>query len=314
MAGQGALGGKDMRGGTAPSSGSSGTPSGGRPSRFRLYWQLTRMHRPIGTLLLLWPTLWALIAASDGRPPTYLLFAFVLGTLLMRSAGCAINDYADRDFDLHVARTRARPLTTGQIEPWEAIAVFVGLALLAGLLILPMNPLVWKLAVVAVFLAVSYPFMKRFFALPQAYLGIAFGFGIPMAYAAVLGAVPSAAWLMLAANIAWALAYDTEYAMVDREDDLKLGLRTAAITFGRFDVLCVMLCYALALALLAAAGLAEGFRGWYWLGLAVAAVIAVYHFALIRERTREGCFRAFNHNNWFGAAVFAGVAGEYWLP
>jgi 4-hydroxybenzoate polyprenyltransferase len=292
-------------------------PNGGLdapPSRFRLYWELTRMHRPIGILLLLWPTLWALFAAAEGHPSAYLLFAFVLGTVLMRSAGCAINDFADRDFDRHVARTRNRPLTTGRIEPREAVALFVGLALLAGLLVLPLNTLVWQLAVVAVFLAASYPFTKRFFALPQAYLGIAFGFGIPMAYAAVLGTVPSAGWLMLGANVAWALAYDTEYAMVDRDDDLRLGLRTAAITFGRFDVPAVMLCYALCLGLLAAAGIAEAFRGWYWLGLAVAAVIAVYHFTLIRERTREGCFRAFNHNNWFGAAVFAGVAGEYWLP
>jgi 4-hydroxybenzoate polyprenyltransferase len=284
------------------------------PSRLVLYWRLVRMHRPIGTLLLLWPTLWALFAAADGHPSAYLLFAFVLGTLLMRSAGCAINDWADRDIDRHVARTRERPLTARLIEPWEAVAVFVVLALLAGLLILPLNALVWKLAVVAVFLAASYPFTKRFFALPQAYLGIAFGFGIPMAYAAVLETVPPAGWLMLAANVAWALAYDTEYAMVDRDDDLKLGIRTAAITFGRYDVLAVMLCYALTLGLLAAAGFLEGFSGWFWLSLAAAAVVSVYHFTLIRERTREGCFRAFNHNNWFGAVVFAGIAAEYWLP
>jgi 4-hydroxybenzoate polyprenyltransferase len=272
------------------------------------------MHRPIGSLLLLWPTFWALFAASDGRPEPYLVFAFLLGTLLMRSAGCAINDWADRDFDLHVARTRDRPLTAGLIRPWEAVAVFVVLALLAALLIVPMNALVWKLALVAVFLAASYPFTKRFFALPQAYLGIAFGFGIPMAYAAVLDGLPAAAWLMLAANISWAIAYDTEYAMVDRDDDLKLGLRTAAITFGRRDVLAIMICYALTLALLALAGVMEGFVGWYWLGLALAGVIALYHYALIRDRSRDGCFRAFNHNNWFGAAIFAGIAAEFWLP
>lgn len=284
------------------------------PSRLQLYWRLVRMHRPIGMVLLLWPTLSALLIAADGRPEPYLLFAFTLGTLLMRSAGCAINDWADRDFDRHVERTRERPLTAGLIEPWEAVAVFVVLSLFAALLILPMNALVWKLSVVAVFLAATYPFTKRFFALPQAYLGIAFGFGIPMAFAAVVESVPLTAWLMLAANIFWALAYDTEYAMVDRDDDLKLGIRTAAITFGRHDVFVIMLCYAITLGLMAAVGFVEGFNGWYWLGQAVAAVMAVYHYALIRERTRDGCFRAFNHNNWFGAAIFAGVAAEFWLP
>ena len=283
------------------------------PSRLRLYWRLVRMHRPIGSLLLLWPTLWAMFTAADGRPAPYLLFAFTLGTLLMRSAGCAFNDWADRDFDRHVARTRDRPLTAGLIEPWEAIAVFVVLSLLAALLVLPMNALVWKLAVVAVFLAASYPFTKRFLALPQAYLGIAFGFGIPMAYAAVLETLPLSAWLMLAANVAWALAYDTEYAMVDRDDDLKIGIRTAAITFGRHDVAAIMLCYAMTLGLLALVGVVERFESWYWLGLAGAGLIAVYHYTLIRGRTREGCFRAFNHNNWFGAVVFFGVLAEHWL-
>ena len=283
------------------------------PGRALLYWRLIRMHRPIGSLLLLWPTMWALITASGGRPEPYLLFAFFLGTLLMRSAGCAINDWADRDIDLHVERTRERPLTTGQIAPWEALAVFVVLTLLAALLLLPMNALVWKLAFVAVFLAASYPFTKRFFAFPQAYLGIAFGFGIPMAYAAVTEALPLSAWLMLAANVFWALAYDTEYAMVDRNDDLKLGIRTAAITLGRYDVAGVMLCYLLMLALLAAVGVVERFTSWYWLGLAITAVIAIYHYTLIRDRSRQGCFRAFNHNNWLGAAIFAGIAAEHWL-
>ena len=283
------------------------------PGRALLYWRLVRMHKPIGSLLLLWPTLWALLSASDGRPDPYLVFAFVLGTLLMRSAGCAINDWADRDIDLYVERTRERPLTSGQIEHWEALVIFVVLSLLAALLVLPMNVLVWKLAVLGAFLAATYPFTKRFFAFPQAYLGVAFGFGIPMAYAAVLETVPLAAWLMLAANVFWALAYDTEYAMVDRNDDLKLGIRTAAITLGRHDVTGIMVCYALTLALLAAAGRVERFESWYWLGLVVAAVIAVYHYTLIRDRSRDGCFRAFNHNNWFGAAVFAGVAAEHWI-
>ncbi len=279
--------------------------------RAGLYWRLVRMDRPIGTLLLLWPTLAALFIASQGRPDPYLLFAFSLGPLLMRSAGCAINDWADRDFDRHVARTRERPLTSGAIAPREALGVFVALALVALLLVLPMNRLVWALAAVAAFLAASYPFTKRFFALPQAYLGIAFGFGIPMAFAAVRQDLPPAAWTMLAANVFWALAYDTEYAMVDRDDDLKIGIRTAAITFGRFDVAAVMICYAMAIALFGAAGLMEGLGPLYGLGLAAAAAIAGYHYTLIRDRGREGCFRAFNHNNWFGAAVFAGIAAHY---
>ncbi len=288
-------------------------PAGMLAGRARLYWRLVRMHKPIGTLLLLWPTLCALLIASGGAPDPYLLFAFTLGTLLMRSAGCAINDWADRDFDRHVKRTRERPLTSGAIRPWEAVAVFVVLSLLALLLVIPMNRLAWALAVVAAFLAVSYPFTKRFLALPQAYLGIAFGFGIPMAFAAVLGRLPTSAWLMLAANIFWALAYDTEYAMVDRDDDLRIGIRTAAITFGRHDVTAVMLCYAAALALLAAVGRIEGLGLPYYAGLAAAAAMAVYHYTLIRERSREGCFRAFNHNNWFGAAVFAGILAHYLL-
>ncbi len=281
--------------------------SPGLRQRAGLYWRLTRMHRPIGTLLLLWPTLAALFIASRGWPDPYLLFAFSLGTLLMRSAGCAINDWADRDFDRHVARTRDRPLSAGAIEPWEAVAVFVALSLVALLLVVPMNRLAWGLAVVAAFLAASYPFTKRFLALPQAYLGIAFGFGIPMAFAAVRNELPAAAWTMLASNVFWALAYDTEYAMVDREDDLKIGIRTAAITFGRFDIAAVMTCYAGTLALLAAVGQIEALGAPYYAGLAVATGIAAYHYTLIRERSREGCFRAFNHNNWFGAAVFGGV-------
>ena len=280
-------------------------------SRARLYWRLVRMHRPIGTLLLLWPTLWALLIASDGQPAAYPLFAFVLGTVLMRSAGCAINDFADRDFDRHVERTRERPLTAGLIAPWEAVAVFVALSLVALVLIVPFNRLTWGLAVVAAFLAASYPFTKRFFAIPQAYLGIAFGFGIPMAFAAVQGRLPDTAWWLLLANVFWAIAYDTEYAMVDRDDDLKIGIRTAAITFGRFDVAAVMLSYAVTLALLALVGRLQGFGLAFHAGLAAAAAIAGYHFLLIRDRSRDGCFRAFNQNNWFGAAVFAGLLLEY---
>ena len=281
--------------------------------RLGLYWRLVRLHKPIGTLLLLWPTLWAVFIASSGRPDVYTVFAFCLGTLLMRSAGCAINDFADRDFDRHVKRTRDRPLTAGLIAPWEAVAVFVVLSLAALPLVWPFNPLTWALAGVAAFLAASYPYTKRFLAIPQAYLGIAFGFGIPMGYAAVLGTVPLSGWVMLAANVAWAIAYDTEYAMVDRDDDLRIGIRTSAITFGRFDLLAVVTCYALALALLGWVGLLERLGPAYFWGLAVAAAHAAYHFTLIRSRTREGCFRAFNHNNWLGAAVFGGVLADAWL-
>lgn len=291
----------------------SSTSASAVPPRWVLYARLLRLHKPIGTLLLLWPTLWALFAAADGLPPAYELFAFCVGTLLMRSAGCAINDWADRDFDRHVERTRERPLTAGLIRPREAVGLFVGLALVSLLLVLPMNRLTWALAVVAAFLAVSYPFTKRFLALPQAYLGIAFGFGIPMGYAAILGTLPLAAWVMLAANVFWALAYDTEYAMVDRDDDLKIGIRTSAITFGRFDVAAVMVCYAATIALLAWVGRLESLGIAYDAGLAVAAGIAIYHWTLIRGRDRDGCFRAFNHNNWFGAAVFAGIAADYAL-
>ena len=282
--------------------------------RLKLYWQLTRMHKPIGILLLLWPTLWALLIASHGNPGWKLIFIFTMGTVLMRAAGCAINDWADRDIDRHVERTAKRPLTSGQIKPIEALLVFVVLSLCALGLIVSLNKLVLLLSVIAAFLAASYPFTKRFFALPQAYLGIAFGFGIPMAFAAVQETLPVTAGMMLLANIFWALAYDTEYAMVDRDDDLKLGIRTAAITFGRFDVLAVMICYALCLSLLALVGYLEELDSWYYIGLGVAAGLAVYHYTLIKSRTREGCFTAFNHNNWFGAAVFAGVAATMWIP
>lgn len=287
--------------------------SAGAAPRWLLYARLLRLHRPIGTLLLLWPTLWALWFAAQGTPPAYELFAFCVGTLLMRSAGCAINDWADRDFDRHVQRTADRPLTAGLIRPAEALALFAALSLVALLLVLPMNRLTWGMACIAAFLAASYPFTKRFFALPQAYLGIAFGFGIPMAFAAITEALPAVAWIMLAANIFWAIAYDTEYAMVDREDDLKIGIRTSAITFGRFDVTAVMLSYAATVVLLALAGHLDSRGLLYYLGLLVALGIALYHWTLIRDRSRAGCFRAFNHNTWFGAAVFAGVALDFTL-
>ena len=275
--------------------------------RLTLYERLMRLDKPIGTLLLLWPTLWALWIAARGEPAWLMIWIFSFGTLLMRSAGCIVNDYADRDFDKHVKRTQDRPLTAGKVSGKEAWMLAALLALAAFLLIVHLNKLVWMLAVVALFLALSYPYTKRFFALPQAYLGVAFGFGIPMAFAAVYGAVPPIAWWLLTANIFWAIAYDTEYAMVDRDDDLRIGIRTAAITFGRFDVLAVMLCYVGTLALLFVAGAMAGL-GWAWdAGLVIAAGIAAYHYRLIRTRTRAGCFKAFLHNNWLGAAVFAGL-------
>jgi 4-hydroxybenzoate polyprenyltransferase len=282
-------------------------------SRFQLYIRLVRLDKPIGILLLLWPTLAALWLASGGKPPLHVVLIFTLGTVLMRSAGCAINDYADQDFDRHVKRTAERPLTSGRIAGWEAVLVAAVLAVVAFVLILPLNTLTKLLSVAAVAIAASYPYFKRFFALPQAYLGIAFGFGIPMAYAAVQNAVPAEAWVLLLANIFWALAYDTEYAMVDRDDDLKIGIRTSAITFGRYDVLAVMLCYAISLGLVAAVGLAAGLGAWFIAGMLVAGGMAAYHYTLIRERERMGCFAAFKHNNWLGAAVFGGIAVEYAL-
>jgi 4-hydroxybenzoate polyprenyltransferase len=280
-------------------------------ARFPLYLRLIRMDKPIGSLLLLWPTLNALWIASNGRPSLSLIFIFAIGTVLMRSAGCAINDYADRDFDRYVKRTADRPLTSGKIRSWEALAIAAVLSFVAFLLILPLNGLTKALSVVALFVAGSYPFMKRFFAIPQAYLGIAFGFGIPMAFAAVQDRVPLLAWAMLVANIFWAVAYDTEYAMVDRDDDLKIGIRTSAITFGRFDVAAVMLCYAATFAIYAWLGASLGFGWLYWLGWAAAIGCAIYHYTLIRERERMPCFAAFRHNNWLGGALFAGIAAHY---
>ncbi|MBC8721889.1 4-hydroxybenzoate octaprenyltransferase [Paraburkholderia sp. 31.1] len=280
-------------------------------ARLPLYLRLVRMDKPIGSLLLLWPTLNALWIASGGHPSWQLLVIFTLGTVLMRSAGCAINDYADRDFDRHVKRTENRPITSGKINAWEAVGLATVLSLVAFLLIQPLNALTRELSVVALFVAGTYPFVKRFFAIPQAYLGIAFGFGIPMAFAAVQDHVPLLAWVMLVANIFWAVAYDTEYAMVDRDDDIKIGIRTSALTFGRFDVAAVMLCYAVTLGIYVGIGVTLGFGPLYWLGWAVAVGCAIYHYTLIRHRERMPCFAAFRHNNWLGGALFAGIAAHY---
>jgi 4-hydroxybenzoate polyprenyltransferase len=284
-------------------------------ARLPLYARLIRvdtLDKQVGTMLLLWPTMWALWLAAGGLPPLHLVLIFALGSFLMHSAGCVVNDYADRDFDGHVERTRARPFATGAVSAREGMLVAVGLLLLAFLLILPLDRLVFWLALVALFLAGSYPLTKRFLPVPQAYLGLAYSFGVPMSFAAVLGTVPGLAWVLLVATAFWVVAFDTEYAMVDREDDLRLGrIQTSAITFGRFEVLAVMLCYAVSFALITVVGLLSG-RGWVFLvGMAAAVALALYHYTLIRTRERAHCWRAFVHNNWVGVAIFVGISLDY---
>jgi 4-hydroxybenzoate polyprenyltransferase len=289
------------------------------PSRLALYLDLIRWNRPAGWLLLLWPTLSALWIAADGFPGWHLLAVFTLGTVLMRSAGCCANDVADREFDRHVKRTAQRPVTRGAIPVAEALAVGAVLAAVAFGLVLTTNPPTIALSFAALAIAVAYPYAKRLVAMPQAVLGVAFSFGIPMAFSAVQGgpglslqaltaAVPAAAWALLLGNLFWVLAYDTEYAMVDRDDDLKIGIQTSAITLGRWDVAAVMGFYAAYLLSWAAVGLALGLGMVFLAGIAVAAAQAAWHYTLIRDRSRDGCFRAFRENHWVGAAVFAGVA------
>ena len=275
--------------------------------RLTSYAYLIRLDKPIGTLLLLWPTLWALWLAGGGAPDLKILLIFIAGTFLMRSAGCAINDYADRDFDRHVQRTQGRPVTSGKISGREAVAVAVVLALLAFLLIQPLNLYTKKLSVLALAVAFIYPFTKRFFAMPQAILGIAFGFGIPMAYAAILDFIPPEAWILFIGNIFWAIAYDTAYAMVDREDDLRLGLRTSAITFGQYDVIAIAISYAILLiSQIWVAQLAD-LSNYFLLGWFAALACAIYELKLISTRKREDCFAAFRHNNWLGGFLFLGI-------
>jgi len=283
-------------------------------ARLDLYEKLMRLDKPIGILLLLWPTLWGLWFSSFGHPHWAIAWIFILGTVIMRSAGCVINDYADRDFDRHVERTKDRPLTAGRVSAREALLLFAVLCLAAFCLVLSLrNSLVLWLSVPALFLAASYPFTKRFFAIPQAYLGIAFGFGIPMAYAAHLEIVPPVAWYLLLANVFWAIAYDTEYAMVDREDDLKIGIKTSAITFGRFDLLAIAICYATFLGIMAWVGTILRMGYWFFCALGLAGAIALWHLWLIRGRDQASCFRAFLHNNLLGAVVFAGVVIDFAL-
>jgi 4-hydroxybenzoate polyprenyltransferase len=289
------------------------------PPRWSLYLDLVRWDRPAGWLLLLWPTLSALWIAADGFPGWHLLVVFVLGTILMRSAGVCVNDVADRRFDRHVQRTAARPVTSGVLPVREALVVGAVLALAAFALVLTTNPPTILLSVAALAITIAYPYAKRVFAMPQAVLGVAFSFGIPMAFAAVLGgtswspgaiadAVPPHAWALLGSNLFWVIAYDTEYAMVDREDDLKIGIKTSAITLGRYDVAGVMAFYGAYLVTWALLGRLLGLGLWFMAGMMVAALQALWHFRLIRDRDRASCFKAFRLNHWLGFAVFAGVA------
>jgi 4-hydroxybenzoate polyprenyltransferase len=276
--------------------------------RITAYERLIRLDKPVGALLLLWPTLWAVWIASRGRPAVDMVIIFIAGTFLMRSAGCAINDWADRDFDGRVVRTRDRPLAGGEIAPGEALAVGAAMALLAFCFVLYLNRFAILLSVVALAIAVGYPFAKRYFPLPQLGLSVAFSFGIPMAFAAIRDALPWECWALFAANACYVFAYDTEYAMVDRDDDEKIGIHTSAITLGRYDVAAVMASYVLMVLIMGWLGIVLQF-GWpYHAGLAAAAGMMLYHYTLIRERSRDGCFRAFRHNNWVGLAIFAGIA------
>lgn len=275
------------------------------------YERLMRLDKPIGILLLLWPTLWALLIAAQGKPDWIVVMIFVTGTILMRSAGCVMNDIADSKFDGLVERTKNRPLANNEVSKKEAYILAVVLSLVAFGLVCLLNALTIKLSVIALLLAITYPFTKRFIALPQAYLGIAFGFGIPMAFAAVLGHIPPVAWLLMLANIFWAIAYDTEYAMVDREDDLRIGIKSSAITFGQFDVVAVMVCYAITLAILVIVGQWLLMSLAYDVGLMIAASVAVHHYFLIKDREKSKCFSAFLGNVWFGFAIFLGLVAHY---
>jgi len=276
--------------------------------RLDAYEKLMRLDKPIGTLLLLWPTLWGLWFARHGLPRIDILLIFFAGTILMRSAGCVVNDFADRNFDPHVERTRDRPLAAGLIGPREALALAAALMLAAFALVLQLNRLTVMLSFAAVALAVVYPFLKRHFSFPQAWLGIAFGFGIPMAFAAQQGRVPAVAWVLLIANIFWAIAYDTEYAMVDRDDDMRIGVKSSAILLGHNDVAGVVVAHALFLGIMTVVGVWQHLGVLYYCGLAAAAGLVVYQYRLIKGRDRKLCFKAFLNNNWAGAAVFLGLA------
>jgi len=277
------------------------------------YKRLMRLDKPIGILLLLWPTLWALLIASNGKPDWFIVLIFITGTVLMRSAGCVINDIADSQFDGLVERTKNRPLATHEVSKKEACLLAAILTITAFGLVCTLNMLAIKLSVIAVLLAATYPLTKRFWVMPQAYLGVTFGMGIPMAFSAMTGDIPTIAWWLLLANVFWAIAYDTEYAMVDRDDDLKIGIKSSAITFGQLDVIAIMACYAVTLILLALVGKCLMLGMFYYLGLVLATAIAAYHYSLIKSRDKVNCFKAFLHNNWFGFIVFAGLAADYFI-
>jgi 4-hydroxybenzoate polyprenyltransferase len=272
------------------------------------YSELMRLHKPIGIFLLLWPTMWALWLASYGRPNQHVFIVFVLGVLLTRSAGCVINDFADRDFDARVQRTKDRPLANKRLDPAEALIVFVALSLVAVALVMTLDRTTQWLALAGAAMIVSYPFFKRFFVLPQAYLGAAFSWSIPMAYAAQTGSVPRLAWLLFIANILWTTAYDTMYAMVDREDDLKIGIKSSAILFGDADCAMIGLMQTMTLFALLLVGLDMRLGFWFYLGLSSAAFFAIYQQILISDREPQKCLRAFLNNNYFGMSVFTGIA------
>lgn len=275
------------------------------------YAKLMRLDKPIGIFLLLWPMLWGLWFAAKGIPDMMILGIFIMGTVLMRSAGCVVNDYADQEIDPHVERTKSRPLVTGTVTAKEALLLAAGLSFCAFLLILPLNNLTIMLSFIALFLAASYPFTKRFFAMPQAYLGIAFSFGIPMAFAAQTSELPMIAWLLMLATVFWVIAYDTAYAMVDKADDLKIGIKTSAITFGRFDVVGVMVCHGIFLAIMIWAGVIQQLGFIFYIGLAIALGLIIYQYRLIRHREPASCFKAFLNNNRVGAVIFSGIAIDF---
>ena len=279
--------------------------------RLSAYVSLTRLNRPIGIYLLLWPMLWALWIAAEGRPDSWVVIVFVLGVVLMRSAGCVLNDFADRGFDGHVRRTAERPIPAGRVSAREALLVAAALMLIALLLVLTLNALTIGLAVIAALLAASYPFMKRYTYLPQVHLGLAFGMAIPMAFAAQINALPPVTWLLLCANVLWAVAYDTMYAMVDREDDLRIGVKSTAILFGNDDRLIIGIIQSLMIAVLIVIGVKINLGGMYFVGIGAAATLAVYHQYLIKERDPECCFAAFLNNHWLGAAIFMGLLSHY---
>lgn len=283
------------------------------PAKLQAYGQLMRVDKPIGTLLLLWPTLWALWIASKGQPSWHILFIFVAGTFMMRSAGCVINDYADRNFDGLVERTSQRPFARGAVTGKEALLLAAILALLSLLIALPLNALALQLSIPAVLLAASYPFTKRFFPLPQAYLGLAFSFGIPMAFAAETGSVPAIAIWLMAANALWTVAYDTAYAMADKPDDLKIGIKTSAITFGDHDISAIMLCHAAFLLIMGFIGQQLAFGLPYYLSLLVSLLLILQQYREIRDRDRKLCFKAFLDNNRVGLVIFAGLFVQYLL-